>query len=62
MLRRIDLRFRDVEMDKAYNAERRDYYTRILPYMSGVLLVYSLIFEIIYRTRGVEPESSKDAF
>ena len=55
MLRRIDLRFRDVEMEKAYNAERRDYYVRVIPYMAGVLLAYSLVFEIIYRTRGVEP-------
>jgi formate/nitrite transporter FocA (FNT family) len=60
MLRRIDFCFKDAELDKAYNAERRAYYARIMPVMAGVMLGFSLVFEIIYRAHFDETGKSEE--
>lgn len=54
MLRRIILSFKDDEIEKAYNEERKVYYTRIMPFIAGFALAFSIVFELIYRVSYFE--------
>jgi hypothetical protein len=51
MLTRITLRFKDEGLASAYNAERRDYYKRVLPYLAPISIAFSIATQLIYKDR-----------